>query len=82
MIKKERKKELKQMTLEELRAEVGKLKKELVKKKLDLKIGRLKNVKLIKKLRKEIALVLTLISEKELFEEAKDEAEKLKKGKE
>jgi len=78
MIKKSRKEELKNKSIEELRVEVVKVRQELAKGRLDLAVRRVKNVKKSKALKKEVALILTLIRSKEL--EAEVEVPQIKEN--
>jgi len=59
-------KKLREKTTKELREDVEKTRKELFSLRMDKSIGRLKNLRSITTKRKEIAVIKTIIKEKEL----------------
>lgn len=62
-------KDLKNRTIKDLEKEAGDLRKEITKLKLEVKINPKKDVNLITKKRKRLAVLLTMLTEKE-FEES------------
>jgi len=67
--------ELREMTLEELRAREAELSEELAHLRIQLAIKRLENPLKVREMRKELARVKTVIREKELEEEGKVRAQ-------
>jgi len=57
-------KELREKDIEELKNLLGKQREKLLKTRFQLAMGRLKNVREIRKIKKDIARILTILSEK------------------
>lgn len=68
--------EIKNMSEEQLLADVIKLKKEIVEAKMDQHLNKLKDVKSIERKRKNIAQILTIISQKQLIKKFEEENKK------
>lgn len=59
-------KENRQKSKEELKQQVKKIAEELVKLRMEKQVGRLKNVRLIKQKKNQLAIIKTILREKEL----------------
>ena len=64
-MKKEQKKELRAKTVEELIKELRDMRAEVSKLKIDMKMGKIENTNLVYRKKKDIARVLTFLSQKE-----------------
>jgi len=64
-MKNKEKKEIQQKDQKELVGQISKIKEELVKLRMEKQAGRLKNIQLIKRKRYHLALVKTILKEKE-----------------
>ncbi len=69
-MKKEEIREIREKTLSELKKEINKRLKELFGLRMDKKMNKLKNKRVIYHKRKEIAMIKTIIREKELLNES------------
>jgi len=65
-MKKKEKQELHQKTIDQLQKEVAKAEKELAKLRLELKAGKVKNVRSLMNQRHRLAVLKTILREKEL----------------
>jgi len=65
-MKRKEKQEFHQKNLEELKQEIKKINEELVKLKMEKQVGKLKNVRLLKQKKNQLAILKTILREKEL----------------
>jgi ribosomal protein L29 len=65
-MKRKEKKEYHQKSPEELKQQVKKITEELVKLRMEKKVGKLKNVRLLKQKKNYLAIIKTILREKEL----------------
>lgn len=65
-MKRKEKQEFHQKNPEELKQEIKKINEELVKLKMEKQVGKLKNVRLLKQKKNQLAILKTILREKEL----------------